>query len=79
MAEFSVRVLNSENKPRRGVRVGANFGVLRGSSSGYTDSDGWAILSMGDNATAEIYVEGKTQGKHYITDGDKFSFTVDYG
>ena len=78
MSSFSVRVVNSDDKPRKGVRVGANFGVLRGSASGYTDSDGWAILRMRDNASAEIYVDGESQGTHYVTDGETFSFTVDY-
>jgi hypothetical protein len=78
MASFSVRVMNSKDQPRRGVRVGANFGVLRGSASGYSDRDGWATLSMGANASAEIYVDGQSQGTHYVTDGATFSFTVDY-
>ncbi len=79
MASFSVRVMNSEDKPRSGVRLGADFGVLRGVATGYTDSDGWATLRMGDDASAEIYVDGESQGTHYVTDGDTFSFTVDYG
>jgi hypothetical protein len=41
---FSVRVMNSQGKPRSGIRVVAVFEPLRGVATAYTDSDGWATL-----------------------------------
>ncbi len=78
MSSFAVRVMNSAGKPRTGVRVGADFGVLSGVATAYTDSDGWARLRFAADATATIYVDGESQGDHYVSDEETLSFTVDY-
>jgi hypothetical protein len=80
---FSVRVVDSDGKPRKGVKVGYDFGLVDGADSAYTDSDGWATLHFspaggGVSGVGEIYVEGESQGRHTVEDGDTLSFTVDY-
>ena len=74
---FSVRVVRRDGQPRQGVRVAASFGWWDGTTEAYTDSDGWAVLEFVTNATAEIYVYGKSQGRHSVSGGETFSFTVD--
>ncbi len=76
---FSVRVVRSDGEPREGVRVGADVGWLDGVAMEYTDNDGWATFELSENyMSAEIYVEGDSQGTHPVSDGDTLSFTVDY-
>lgn len=75
---FSVRVVRSDGEPRHGVRVAADFGLLDGIATEYSDSDGWATFELSGNyVSAEIYVDGESQGTHPVSDGETFSFTVD--
>ena len=75
---FSVRVVDSDGEPRSGVEVYADFGILSGGLSEYTDNDGWAEFETGgDYVSVKIYVDGESQGDHGLEDGDTFSFTVD--
>ena len=76
MPNFSVQVTRSDGRPRKGVRVAADFG-LEGVSHEYTDSDGWATLYCPSAAKPEIFVDGDSQGRHSVCDGETLSFTVD--
>lgn len=74
---FSVRVVNEDGRPRRGIRVYVDFGFANGGRTEYTDDSGWATFEpSGDYVSAEIFVDGDSQGEHGITDGETFSFTL---
>jgi len=74
---FSVRVVDEHGRPRRGIRVYADFGIWNGGLTEYTDDSGWATFEpSGDYVTAEIFVDGESQGDHGISDGETFSFTL---
>jgi len=75
---FSVRVVDQDGDPMSGIKVTADFGLLHGQSSDYTDDGGWAMIeASGDYVTCTIYVKGENQGEHPISDGDTFSFTIE--
>jgi len=75
---FSIRVVDSDGRPRDGVRVTADFGLLNGQLTEVTDDDGWVTLEpAGDYVTAEFFIAGESQGAHGIEDGETFSFTLD--
>lgn len=74
---FSVRVVSSAGEPRRGVRVAAGFGLMHGTTTSSTNSDGWAELrAKGDYSSAEIFVDGSSVGDHAISDGETLAFTL---
>lgn len=74
---FSVRVVDEDGDPRKGISVYANYGLLHGGHSEYTDEDGWATFEpSGDYTTAEIIVDGDNQGEYPISEGETFSFTL---
>ena len=75
---FSVRVVDSDGDPRRGIRVYADFGLLHGGLTEHTGDDGWAAFETAGNnyVTVELFVDGESQGDHSLSDGDTFSFTL---
>lgn len=75
---FSVRVVNSEGRPRRGIRVYADFGLMHGGLTEYTDDNGWATFhTAGDYVSAELFVDGDSYGDYGVSNGETFSFTLD--
>ena len=74
---FSVRVVDSGGRPRSGIRVYADYGLMNGGATEYTDDSGWAEFTpAGDYVSAEIFVDGDSEGELGISDGDTFSFTL---
>jgi hypothetical protein len=75
---FCVRIVNDDQEPVKGARVGLGFtSVLRGMASGeYTDSDGCAYFDGYDDGECEVFVNGRSEGRHYYRDGDSVTVSV---
>lgn len=68
---FHVIVFDDDGDPRSGVRVTADYGILNGQDSDYTDSNGLATLSGSqDYVTAELFVDGSSEGDYSVGDGE---------
>lgn len=75
---FSVRVVNSNGNPMRSIRVYADFGILSGGITEYTDDNGWAEFNASGNyVSVELFVDGNSYGDYGVSDGETFSFTLD--
>ena len=74
--DFHVIVFDG-GEPRSGVRVTADFGLLNGSTSDYTDDNGKATIhTSGDYVTAEIFVDGSSEGDHAVGDGEVIKINI---
>lgn len=68
---FHVVVFDSDGDPRSGIRVTADFGIMNGQASDYTDDNGLATINTaGDYVTAEIFVDGSNEGDYAVSDGE---------
>jgi hypothetical protein len=74
--DFHVIVFD-DGEPRSGVKVTADFGIWHGQASDYTDDDGHAIIhTSGDYVTAEIFVNGSSQGDYPVGDGETIKIDI---
>ena len=80
---FSVRIVDQNGNPQRGIRVWAKeSGIFGESGSEYTDSDGWVEFRnpyWGEERTVYglyIYVRDKKFGPFTVDGGDTLSVTV---
>lgn len=84
---FSIRVVDEDGDPRRGVEVSIFYsasgaGLLPGGSeSRHTDSDGWAEFDISTGTWGslieKVYVEGELVDTSLEPDdGDTYSYTV---
>ncbi|OGR66844.1 MAG: hypothetical protein A2081_02955 [Elusimicrobia bacterium GWC2_61_19] len=68
---FYVVIFDSDGDPRAGVKVTADFGVMNGQASDYSDDNGLATIdTAGDYVTAEIFVDGASEGDYGVSDGE---------
>ena len=79
MGHFSIRVVDLNGKPCKGIKVFISFGTFQGHDEGYTDIDGWVEFSNlgGDLMTGEVFIHGLSKGKINTASGKTYSFTVD--
>lgn len=75
MGHFSVRVVDDEGEPRRGVGVMIYYHVLH-QDKARTDSDGWVQFHNPKNESGHIWVDGQEMGNHSLADGKTYSFCV---
>lgn len=76
MAEFSIRVLDSNGDPREGVGVQIYYDINFTGDKKRTDEDGWVTFTNYDHRPGEIWVDGEDMGHHSLSDGRTYSFTV---
>lgn len=63
-------VVFRDGEPRPNVRVTADFGIY-GQSKDSTDDDGLATIETADDYTsAEIFVDGSSEGTYSVEDGE---------
>jgi len=78
----SIRVVNSNDRGRSGVKVTLMGSLLGGYLTEYTDSDGWAEFEISSSDQYEviwenIYIEGQeVSGSVSIRDGETLSFNT---
>ena len=77
MADFTVRVVDEDDKPWVGITVALGFqGLLRGMSGDeYTDEDGRAEFTDYDEGTAKVFIRGDNYGEYYFEDGNEITIT----
>jgi hypothetical protein len=78
MASFTVRVVDDDNQGISGARVRLAFTSLtRGMTEPEytTDSNGRADLYGYDEGEIEVFIDGRSYGKHYYRDGDEITLT----
>ncbi len=68
---FYVVVFDSGGDPRSGIRVTADFEIMNGQASDYTDDNGLATINTaGDYVTAEIFVDSSNEGEYAVSNGE---------
>ena len=68
---FHIVVFDSDGESRSGIRVTADFGLMHGQASDYTDNNGLATINTsGDYVAAEIFVDGSNEGDYGVSDGE---------
>ncbi len=76
MADLSVRVLDDDEEPLEGIRVGIEFTELtRGMAHEHTDREGYAYFSDYEEGPIRIFLDGKNYGEHYYSDGESINIT----
>jgi len=76
MADLSIRVLNDDEEPLEGIRVGIEFTELtRGMAHEHTDGEGYAYFSDYDEGPIRVYLDGKNYGQHHYRDGESIDIT----
>lgn len=74
---FSVRVIDEEGNPRKGISVMADFGFMNGTSTETTDDSGWAEFNTsGKYVSMDLYVDGSKRGNYSVSEGKTYSFTI---
>jgi hypothetical protein len=70
-------IVFDDGEPRSGVRVTADFGLLHGQATDYTDDNGCATIhTAGDYVTAEIFVDGSSEGDYPVGDGEVIKVNI---
>ena len=74
MADLSVRVLNDDEEPLEGVRVGIEFTELtRGMAHEHTDKEGYAYFRSYKEGPIEIFLDGRSYGEYHYGDGESIN------
>ena len=76
MADLSIRVLNEDQEPLEGIRVGIEFTELtRGMAHEHTDSEGCVNFKGYDKGPIRFYLDSKNYGKYHYRDGESIDIT----
>lgn len=77
MADLSVRVLNDDEEPLKGIPVRIEFtSQCRGmTGTEYTDSDGYAYFSNFEEGDINLYIDHKNYGGYRYSDGESINVT----
>ena len=76
MADLSIRVLDDDEEPLEGIRVGIEFTELtRGMAHEHTDRDGYAYFNNYEEGPIRVYLDGKNYGEYHYSDGDSIDIT----
>ncbi len=78
MATFSVRIVDDNQKPVKGVEVTLGFtSFTRGMTSDkYTDSNGFAYFDGYNEGNVKVYVRGSNYGEYSYDDGGSITITI---
>ena len=77
MGYFSVRVVDRDGRPRKGIGVMIDYGILAGGcTKKRTDDDGWVEFHNDGDDPGEIWVDGENMGSHRLSDGKTYSYSV---
>lgn len=81
MGSFSVKVTCSRhNKPMRDTKIFINFhGFFAGTSTEYTNSDGWAEfwIESGADWIGDVFIKNEKFSDYNFYNGKTLSFSVD--
>ena len=76
MADLEIRVLNEDEEPLEGIRVGIEFtDVIRGMAHEHTDSEGIAYFNDYEEGPVRVYLDGKNYGEYHYRDGERINIT----
>ena len=76
MADLEVRVLNEDEEPLEGIRVGIEFlEGIRGMTHEHTDREGVAYFKGYDEGPIRVYLDGKNYGEYHYRDGESIDIT----
>ena len=79
MGTFSIRVVDQNGEPMRGIRVGVSWGFWSGGLHEYTDDNGWVSFDNSDDSltSAEFFIKGDSVGEHTTYSGETYSFSIE--
>jgi len=77
MSNFSVRVVDSDGDPVKGIDVMVSYdGLLGGQETKYTNSNGWATFHNYGDDGGKLFVNGDLVGWHRLADDATYSFII---
>lgn len=76
MSNFSVKVLYKRGNPAEDVGILIDYGWLGGCEEKRAHSDGCVEFNNPEDKSANITVHGQSMGKHSLSEGEKYSFTI---
>lgn len=76
MGYFSVRIIHGNGKPANDIGVMIDYGIMNGTETKRTNSDGWVSFYNQSDKHGTIWVHGRKMGNHSLSDGKTYSYTL---